>query len=405
MKRWIALSVIVLWVGTAMGQWQQTNYTEPMSVEDIFFVNEDVGYVVGYHEMYKTTDGGDSWSLVVANLFPNGPRHVFFINENVGFMAGSNSGLTTPIEIAKTINGGISWTVTELEGNPMTFSYGTDLFFVDENTGFLVCNGGSVYRTTDQGDNWIRVYNDANEDFSEVHFPTPAVGYMIPTWGDEIYKTINGGNSWAVFPTSVSMGNFGLHFVDEMTGFIVGNYSRIQRTTDGGMSWELTDLGTSDSFSDIQFTSATTGYAVGTNGTLVTTNDGGNTWTPRLSGVGDHLVCIDMVTDSVGYIGTSGFAKVLKTTNGGGILSINETLEDAPISIFPNPTNGIAQVSYPELKKPCGYRIVNTQGQVVQTGMLLRPQSSIDLIALPAGMYLLQLDALSNYSARFMRVD
>ncbi|MCF8256234.1 MAG: T9SS type A sorting domain-containing protein [Flavobacteriales bacterium] len=404
MKYLLHLFAFLSGVQMASAQWQLTNYSEAMDVEDIFFLTEDVGYVVGYHEVYRTTDGGDSWSLVVENLFGNGPRLVHFINENVGFIAGSNSGGTLPIEVARTINGGASWTVTQLEGNQYTFSYGRDLFFLDDNTGFLACNGGSLYRTTDQGLNWVRVYNDANEDFSAIHFPSPAVGYMIPVYGGEIYRTINGGNSWSAFPLGQNIDMYDVYFTDNQTGYIAASNARILRTTDGGLNWTTTDLGASDAFMAIIFTSANRGYAIGSHGTLVTTTNAGETWVPQTSGVPDNLMCISFPSDSVGYIGTAGYPHVLKTTNGGGILGMDAMEEHPAISVYPVPSSGLVQVSSTVASAlRSTYRLFNAQGMLMQTGKLAASHRTIDLQTLPAGIYLLQLDAYPSSSIRLVR--
>lgn len=403
-----AMKQLIVWLlvlhGTvALAQWQETNYAENMSVEDISFVNEDVGYVVGYHEVYKTVNGGDSWILSVANIFDNGPRLVHFIDQNVGFIAGSSGGIIDPIHVAKTINGGFSWNVTELAGNDQTFSYGHDLFFFDANTGFLACNGGSVYRTTDQGANWERVYNEPGKDFSAIHFPTAAIGYMVPVSGNVIYRTINGGNTWSTMPLGGSYGMTDVLFLDSQTGFITCSYSRILKTTDGGLTWTETDFGTQDAFNAIAFTNSNTGYVVGSNGTMVTTSNGGDTWTPQASGVSHHLTCIDFVNESVGYIGTASYGRVLKTTNGGGILAIEDLEANAPFSVYPNPSGGILYVTFDEaLTDPVPYHIATLTGSVVQTGTLYAQHAQLEVSGLPAGVYLLTADAYPTGAFRLI---
>lgn len=402
MKQFL-LWLVAMHSTVVLAQWQETNYSASMSIEDISFVNEDVGYVVGYHEVYKTVNGGDSWILSVANIFPNGPRLVHFINQNVGFIAGSSGSLLTPIHVAKTINGGFSWNVTELEGNDQTFSYGRDLFFIDANIGFLVCNGGSVYRTTDQGSNWDRVYNEPGNDFSAIHFPTAAIGYMVPVYGNEIYRTINGGNTWSTLPLPSNYSMTDVFFHDSQTGFITCTYSKILKTTDGGLTWTETDFGTQDEFNAIAFTNYNTGYAVGANGTLVTTSNGGASWTPQASGVGHHLRCIDFPNDSVGYIGTALYGKVLKTTNGGGILAIEDARSEAPFTIYPNPSNGVVYLNFLEtLTEPASYSISTLAGRSVQNGTIQGQNAQLSVGDLSPGVYLLTVDGYPSSSMRLV---
>lgn len=402
MKR-LLFWILVLDATLAFAQWQETNYSENMSIEDISFVNENVGYVVGYHEVYKTVNGANSWILSVANIFSNGPRLVHFIDQNVGFIAGSSSEFDFPIKVAKTINGGFSWTITELEGNDQTFSYGRDLYFLDDNIGFLVCNGGSVYRTIDQGLNWERVYNDPGEDFSAIHFPTAAIGFMVPVFGNEIYRTINGGNTWSAMPLNGNYNMTDVYFLDSQTGFITCTYSKILKTTDGGLTWSETNFGTQDAFSAIAFTNYNTGYVVGSNGTLVTTSNTGATWVPQASGVSHSLTCIDFVNDSVGYIGTAGYARVLKTTNGGGILALEDLQTEAPFTVYPNPSGDILYVDmHAGTQFPVQYHITTLSGSVIQSGVFRSQNSTLDVSTLSSGIYLLQAQDINSSAVRLV---
>src|SRR6187431_3084902 len=74
--------------------------------DDVFFVDQDLGWVVnGYGEIFRTTDGGDSWEpqLLEPSIYF---RAVGFANPMKGW-AGNLNG--SPL-LYSTTNGGATWT-------------------------------------------------------------------------------------------------------------------------------------------------------------------------------------------------------------------------------------------------------------------------------------------------------
>ncbi|MDI6765472.1 MAG: YCF48-related protein [Bacteroidota bacterium] len=117
---------------------------------------------------------------------------------------------------------------------------------------------------------------------------------------------------------------FGIHtatiydidFVNENTGWLVGNNGMIVKTTDGGESWITQTSGTSEHLFGVDFVNNLTGWAVGNNGIIRETTDGGTTWNAQASNVNAALYDINFVNDQLGLIaGASGI--ILRTTNGG----------------------------------------------------------------------------------------
>ena len=64
-------------------------------------------------------------------------------------------------------------------------------------------------------------------------------------------------------------------FIDENTGFIVGEFGTILKTTNGGTTWTSISSGTGNTLYSVKFPDATTGYIAGDNGTIMKTADGG----------------------------------------------------------------------------------------------------------------------------------
>ncbi|MBC8315454.1 MAG: T9SS type A sorting domain-containing protein [Bacteroidetes bacterium] len=371
----------------ATAQWAPTNYAEPMTVYGIHFLNESVGYVCGYHQVYKTSDGGQNWSEVCRDVFVNGPNGVWFMNESIGFIVGASS--SSEPKVGKTINGGSSWTTATLPTTGGGFATPSRIYFFDETTGYIVCRDGLMYKTINQGATWDKLTLGTTEDLSSVHFPTALVGYVSIEWSSTtILKTINGGNSWTPKNLGQTIGVKDVFFTTRDTGYLACSNSTIMKTTNGGNSWTEFNLGTSDIFYTIVFTSRNIGYAAGSAGTLVTTTNHGATWVPRVSGASDILFRMDFPSKEVGYIGTYGPpASVIKTTNGGGILAVPEERTEQGIRISPNPTSEFIIITMDTKFTNTQLELLDMTGKtVLQQPVSINKRISIQL--LPNGVYI-----------------
>ena len=115
---------------------------------EIFFINPNKGWITAVDLtgetmitnccILTTNDGGEVWSSSeIISDNGTGLRCIYFVNENVGWVAG-------PQNIYKTINGGKRWL---LEFSPSDGKlYAKDMCFVDENNGWIINWEGKVYK-------------------------------------------------------------------------------------------------------------------------------------------------------------------------------------------------------------------------------------------------------------------
>ena len=75
-----------------------------------------------------------------------------------------------------------------------------------------------------------------------------------------------------------------VYFVNESTGYMVGDDGIIYKTTDGGVTLTQQISNTSWSLYAVQFLNADYGFAVGKNGTILKTTDGG-VWINEKEGI------------------------------------------------------------------------------------------------------------------------
>ena len=191
--------------------------------------------------------------------------------ENIGMGKEINAVFVNPPNKLFSIhNAGTNFTVTTLSTSSLT-----DVFFVDSTIAYAV--GKSIWKTTDGGDNWTKLYDfTASAGYSSLFFTNQQTGWVIKQEG--LYKTVNGGIDWQRVNTdTINLTPGGaIFFLNSETGYISNQYS-IEKTVDGGVSWNKVFICTSGTYHDIHFVSETVGYI--TDGQyLFKTTDGGNTW-------------------------------------------------------------------------------------------------------------------------------
>lgn len=118
-----------------------------------------------------------------------------------------------------------------------------------------------------------------------------------------------------------------IFFVDENTGWAVGDRGTVLKTTDGGETWTPQNPGTGAWVTDVHFVDENTGWVVGDSGFVARTTNGGATWVPQHSTTTKNLWNVQFINADVGWaVGPAGgdgppppgvYSTILKTTNGG----------------------------------------------------------------------------------------
>lgn len=166
-----------------------TFLTTPTStiLDGIWFVNENTGYVGGANIFLKTTDAGATWINKVGLFISpfETAQSVYFSDANTGYYCTN----TTNGRIVKTTNGGDTWTLINDIAN---VGAGWDMSFVNPTTGYVCTSAGNVLKTTNAGVNWGVQNTPLTENLYQIHFPSVNTGY-IACWSGKILKTTNGG--------------------------------------------------------------------------------------------------------------------------------------------------------------------------------------------------------------------
>lgn len=230
--------------------WNSDSITD-LTLNSIFFVDNKIGYTVGGESscggtgctvpgsvVYKTTDSGDNWEKLNIPYEWSELNSVAFINENIGFAIGLGLHI-------KTIDGGQTWNQFEFDYQGLM----KKITFTNSQTGFCAGLYGNIFKTTNQGDSWIKALNESDGHIYDFCFVDESVGYAGGQ--KEIVKTIDGGETWTILADSPSEIYF-IHFSDLNTGIAIGKghytggdwgtWTKAMYTTnDGGKTWEMVD--------------------------------------------------------------------------------------------------------------------------------------------------------------------
>jgi photosystem II stability/assembly factor-like uncharacterized protein len=273
------------------GIWEGVNYSEDISLTDVFFVTPETGYVAGAAgTILKTTDAGASWTPQLGGDPESEERAItqlWFVTPTTGWATQVTG---THTNLLRTTDG-------ETWGRVGTIAeHFDDLAFSSENEGLYI-NNEQIFRTLDGGKTWGEVYKCETKaevggltrllqcNLWKLHFASPSVVYALGQAKDAraamVLKSVDGGDVWSVVSVldDESGTEGGLFFIDENNGYLSTHYSlAAYRTTDGGLTW--TGMPATTTGRRILFADPEVGWAI-QNGKLSYTTDGGRRWASR----------------------------------------------------------------------------------------------------------------------------
>lgn len=246
-----------------------------------------------------SADGGATWQETSSGSVS--PIHeVWFSSERRGFLAGFEG-------LFRTLDGGVRW---ERTGPDLL---ATEMFWLDDQFGWISNTGGDMYRTTDGGDSWFEARQATQWYVYDMHFVDSLNGWNVGF--PAAMRTRNGGQTWTVVWVPTGAMN-GVHFVDTARGWLCGNLGLIARCTDGEFTWERQSSGLTTDLNAIYFTDSVNGWCVGDRGVLLHTSDGGLNWQLESFYTQSHLYAIQFLDRATGIVVGDG-GTVLMTVDGG----------------------------------------------------------------------------------------
>lgn len=311
----LGLFVLVFFLGfilpvNAQEGWNLIRTGDPDDFITVFFTDSKRGYVAGDNGRFLfTVDGGKNWQRQFVYTEDN-INEIYFRNDDDGY-------LVTGKKLFITRDGGKSWR-EEVIYQPRDFSKGTPEFlsvrFADKNRGVIVGSvlnnsdrviDSLVMRTDDGGLTWQRIPVPFKDELYHLDFVNSSDGWIVGDMG-AVLSTRDGGLTWQVQITGVQKALYNVDFRDSKDGFAVGGGGTILRTENGGETWEQIKTDFTSTFLRVHFASDKEGWIVGHGGTILRSSDKGKTWIKQESPTSKSLYGLFMSKKYGWAVGASG---------------------------------------------------------------------------------------------------
>lgn len=272
-KGWVAGDDGYLAMTTDGGvNWTQQKLDMTDTINEIYFRNDDNGYLVAGRKMFITKDGGRSWQeteISGPNAFrTRTPEYlsIRFTGKKRGFIIGSllnNAGNVVDSLVMQTVDGGESWRRITVPAKVELFH----LDFVGDDYGWIVGDKGLILATRDGGLTWRTQKSGTLNDLYNVDFRDKDEGYAVGRQGT-ILRTENGGETWEKVNSNFPVTFLRVDFADDKNGWVVGYDGVILRSSDKGRTWIKQESRTKENLYGL-FMSKKYGWAVGGNGVIL----------------------------------------------------------------------------------------------------------------------------------------
>jgi len=420
----LALAVLFSFTVNAQFFWtnQATNWPLNWGVNDISIVDENTVWISAYDgsgagtypkDVARTTNGGSDWVAMSVTGVPSTALigDIAGVDANTAYVVTAPTGANASNNgIWKTTDGGSTW--TKYSGSVFTGSaaFANHIYFWDADNGYAggdpVSNMFQMYKTTDGGESWTQITSapaPLNADEFTYTGLKDVVGDKIwlgTSLGRILYSP-DRGETWEAYQSPatdfggvITEGSTGTYaFADNgLDGLLITNDSGsvfLWRTNDGGENWELLDLSTDWYAGDVAAVPGTSGVFVtsGINALVATgtayTTDFGDTWINIDSDdQRGTLAFLNGTTGWCGYFsdGPNGISGIWKFDGDLNMGTVEVT--QSSLQVYPNPANGV--VNFISDKEIQMINIIDMNGRnVLQT-----KNTQVDVSSLPAGIYI-----------------
>ena len=253
-KGWIAGdNGYLAWTGDGGRNWTKQDIGTTESINEIYFRNDDNGYLVAGRKMFVTRDAGRSWQEI--RIFKPG-----------------EFGKNTPDFLS--------------------------IRFADKRRGIVIGSVLSskdtvvdslVMLTEDGGETWKRIIVPSKGELYHLDFVGTSRCWIVGVDGLVLAST-NGGTSFQKQNSGVALPLYNVDFRDESEGYIVGKQGTILRTEDGGANWETVKTAFPMTLMRVDFADDKNGLIVGYKGVILRSSDRGKTWTRQNSATNADLL-------------------------------------------------------------------------------------------------------------------
>lgn len=326
-KKLFVLILLFACFQTARSDWTKQNSNTLAWLRDVYFLNEQNGWIVGSGGTYLfTKDGGATWTKN-ENFNGDTVRQVYFTDEKNGWLLCERNvyalGKSSPSYLLKTADGGENWervAVADAQKRRIT-----KIFFAPNGFGWAIGENGAFFALTDDLKTWKQQPSPVRYLLFDGVF-TDNLNGVVAGAGGSILFTEDAGLSWlkaSVFGEQNARLN-AVFFINKKTGWTVGASGKIFQTINGGKVWREQNSTVAEELTSIFFQNTAEGWAVGADGAMLHTTTAGNVWA-SVNAKAKHRL------EKVFFVGKKGFA----VGYGGTILAYDESRAKNEASLPP----------------------------------------------------------------------
>lgn len=197
-----------------------------------------------------------------------------------------------------------------------------DIYFLDDSYGVAVGDTGTVLLTANGGTTWSQINLDTKKTIASVLIL--GVDTFLVAAGDyfdgDIYRTTDGGNQWVRVDGAIELAK-------NVSSFFALNSKNILHSENRGLTWQPTDIsiGSTTLLAELSFPDKSTGYAMGLVSGFATYSafgyrsiDGGLSWLPLFEQDfpnADAWTASFFPNADLGFVFTNQFVNFLPGTN------------------------------------------------------------------------------------------
>lgn len=244
-------------------------------INEIYFRNEENGYLVAGRQVFITRDAGRTWKQTTIYQMPDARKGVpeflsiRFSGKKLGIAVGSiwqrvgREEIVVDSLVMRTEDGGETW-------QRVTVPSKVELYHLDLSDSshvWIVGDKGLILASSDGGLTWKQQSSGVARALFNVDFRDSKNGYAVGG-GGTILMTTDGGENWQKVANSFGGTLMRIDFADDKNGWIVGHGGVILRSSDKGRSWVRQESGSEKKLYGL-FTSKKYGWAVGEAGLIL----------------------------------------------------------------------------------------------------------------------------------------